>query len=66
MAHKITELKFNKGRKWICGLQGLTCEGAPAIDYINESMNTTLAAEAVPIAVILNVFSSYFIFSWPL
>lgn len=52
----MTELKFNQGRKWSYGSQGLTCEGAPAIDYINESVNTTLAAETVPIAVILNVF----------
>lgn len=62
MAHKITELKFNKGRKLICGSQGLTCEEAPAIGYINETMNAILAAETLPIVVILNVFSGYFYF----
>lgn len=47
MAHKTTELKFNQWRKQISGSLGFACERAPTIDYIYESVKTTLTTNAV-------------------
>lgn len=40
MAQKTTQLKFNQRGN---GSLGLACEGAPTIDYINESVNDNLS-----------------------
>lgn len=59
MAHQITEMKFNGGGNGSVANNGrLVGQGQPYITRMN--IWTHMAAEAVPVAVILNVFPSYF------
>lgn len=62
MGHKTTELKFNQGGKWIPGSLGQGSRGASAIDYINEMCENNINNLGCAMAIILNVFSYYFLY----
>lgn len=67
MAHKTTELKFNQGKEemdlWLPGTGFWGSSNYRLLKWICEYNTDNLGCA---MAVILNVFSRYFLFSWVL